>query len=100
MCTDKNKPQGSGEATSEAQKQMQEANMTALTASISKLQQEKNQLKKEKDELLDKLAAKMATKGKRPINTAYMYMDVCFWSHTCQLLAQCNESKCVFELEL
>ncbi|XP_070777908.1 CD209 antigen-like protein E [Enoplosus armatus] len=59
----KNKPQGGGEATSEIQKQTQDANVTALTASISKLLQEKKQLQKEKDELLAKLAAKMTTKA-------------------------------------
>lgn len=38
--------------------------MSALTASIAKLQQEKQQLQKEKDELQAKFAAKMATKGR------------------------------------
>lgn len=38
--------------------------MSALTTSIAKLQQEKQQLQKDKDELQAKLAAKMATKGR------------------------------------
>lgn len=55
----KNKPQGGGgEDTAEIQKQTQDANV-----SVSKLQQERNQLQKEKDELLAKLAAMMATKA-------------------------------------
>lgn len=61
--TDKNKPQGGGEATPEIQKQTQGAEVTALLANISKLQQEKTQLQKEKDELQTKLDAKAATKG-------------------------------------
>lgn len=61
--TDKNKPEGDGGA--EVQKQTQGADMSALTASITKLQQEKKQLQKEKDELLAKLATKMTTKGRR-----------------------------------
>lgn len=63
MCfADGNKPRSGGEATSELQKQTQDANMTALTSTISKLQQEKDQLQKEKAELLAKLAT---TKGTR-----------------------------------
>ncbi|XP_062292068.1 C-type lectin domain family 4 member M-like [Scomber scombrus] len=57
----KSKPQGGGEATSELQKQKQGANMSDLIATISKLQQEKAQLQKEKGELLAKLDAKIAT---------------------------------------
>ncbi|XP_073319021.1 uncharacterized protein [Pagrus major] len=59
----KNKPQGGGEETSEIQKQTQDKNISALVASISKLQEEKKQLQKEKDELQEKLAATMATKA-------------------------------------
>lgn len=55
--TDKNKPQGGGEATSEIQKQIQDVNVSTLIATITKLQQEKNLLQKERDELLAKLAA-------------------------------------------
>ncbi|XP_041665869.1 C-type lectin domain family 4 member F-like [Cheilinus undulatus] len=47
----KNKPQGSSEATAEAQKQSQVANVSALTASINKLKKEKQQLQKERDDL-------------------------------------------------
>lgn len=63
MCrsSDKNRPQDGGEAVSEAQKQTQSANISALIASISKLRQEKTELEKEKKELLAKLAA---TKGR------------------------------------
>ncbi|XP_078123841.1 uncharacterized protein LOC144528861 [Sander vitreus] len=57
----KNKTQSGVEGTSEIQRQ--DVNMSALTASISKLQQEKNQLQQEKDELLAKLATKMTTKA-------------------------------------
>lgn len=60
---DKNKPQGGGEETPEIQKQTQDTNVSALVATISKLQEEKMQLQKENDELREKLAAKMATKG-------------------------------------
>ncbi|KAM9339745.1 uncharacterized protein ABDE67_015460 [Symphorus nematophorus] len=56
----KSKPEGGSEATSEKQKQTQGANVTALLASINKLQQEKTQLQKEKDELVAKLAATKA----------------------------------------
>lgn len=62
--TDKNKPQGGGEATSVIQKQTQDTNVTSLMALISKLQQEKNQLQKEKNELLAKQPDTMATKGR------------------------------------
>ncbi|XP_061597452.1 perlucin-like protein isoform X2 [Cololabis saira] len=64
----KNRPQGGGEATSEGQKQ--DANVSALTVSISKLQQENEQLTKERDELLAKLAVKVATKAPPVISTA------------------------------
>ncbi|XP_053190936.1 C-type lectin domain family 12 member B-like [Scomber japonicus] len=57
----KSKPQGGSEATSELQKQTQEAKVSDLINAISKLQQENVQLQKEKDELLAKLAAKGAT---------------------------------------
>ncbi|XP_072226350.1 uncharacterized protein [Leuresthes tenuis] len=57
----KNKPQGSGEATLELQKQ--DANNTALIASINKLQQENKQLQKDRDDLLAKLATKITTKA-------------------------------------
>ncbi|XP_038580390.1 CD209 antigen-like protein E [Micropterus salmoides] len=59
----KSKPQGGGETASEIHKQTQDANVSALTSSISKLQQEKIQLQKEKDELKAKLAAAMITKA-------------------------------------
>ncbi|KAM8767066.1 CD209 antigen-like protein 2 [Acanthopagrus schlegelii] len=58
----KNKPQGGGEETPEIQKQTQDTNVSALVATISKLQEEKKQLQKENDELREKLA-KMATKA-------------------------------------
>ncbi|XP_035537351.1 CD209 antigen-like protein 2 [Morone saxatilis] len=63
-ANNKNKPQGGGEATSEKQKQ--DTNVTALMASINKLQQEKNQLQKEKDELQAKLAATKAPEVIKP----------------------------------
>lgn len=82
--TDKNKPQGGGETTSDFQKQTQDTNETAL---INKLLQEKNQLKKENDDLLAKLAASLVTKGR--------WFSVCklvlLFSHTCQLLAHSVE---------
>lgn len=71
--TDKNKPQGGGEAISDVQKQTQDANVSTLMASISKLQQEKNQLQKEKDELLAKL---LATKGR----CLYICIELCDFS--------------------
>ncbi|XP_026203816.1 C-type lectin domain family 4 member E-like isoform X2 [Anabas testudineus] len=46
-----NKPRSGGEATSALQKQTQDANVTVLSATINKLQQEKSQLQKEKAEL-------------------------------------------------
>ncbi|KAM6899536.1 uncharacterized protein FYW49_017614 [Xenentodon cancila] len=65
--TDKNKPQGGGEATSHLQKQ--DANVSALMVSISKLQQENEQLKKEREELLAKLAVNMTTTANSVIST-------------------------------
>ncbi|XP_022064642.2 CD209 antigen-like protein E [Acanthochromis polyacanthus] len=62
-ANNKNKPQSSGEETSEVQKQKQEANVTALMASITKLQQEKKKLQEEKDELLVRLASRRTTKA-------------------------------------
>ncbi|KAK2830786.1 hypothetical protein Q5P01_018717 [Channa striata] len=56
----KNKPQSGAEVTSDVQKQTQDANVSALTATILKLQQEKNKLQKEKDELVARLAATKA----------------------------------------
>uniref|UniRef100_UPI0037E909DC CD209 antigen-like protein E n=1 Tax=Semicossyphus pulcher TaxID=241346 RepID=UPI0037E909DC len=96
----KNKPQGSGEATSEAQKQTQSANVSALIASISKLQQEKNQLQKEKDELLAKLAAKSATKAPevvRPTTKAAPAPIVCpmdwqLFNNSCYLISRNSRS--------
>ncbi|GLD59491.1 C-type lectin domain family 4 member M-like protein [Lates japonicus] len=66
----KNKPQGGGEVTTETQKQTQGANVSALTATIQKLQQEKVQLQKERDELLAKLAATKAPVVIKPTQTA------------------------------
>lgn len=57
LLTDKNQPGSGGEATSELQMQKTDANVSALMAFLSKLQQEKNQLQKEKLELLAELAA-------------------------------------------
>ncbi|XP_039977593.1 CD209 antigen-like protein 2 [Xiphias gladius] len=54
----KSKPQGGGEATSESQVQTQNANVSTLMATIDRLQQERKQLQKEKEELLAKLATK------------------------------------------
>nr|ACY71743.1 C-type lectin domain family 4 member E [Paralichthys olivaceus] len=59
----KNKPQGSGGVASETQKQTQDANVSALIATISALRQEKQQLQREKDELLVKLSTKTATRA-------------------------------------
>ncbi|XP_029298336.1 CD209 antigen-like protein E [Cottoperca gobio] len=103
----KNKPQGGGEATSEMQKQTQDADVTALTASISKLQQEKNQLQKEKDELqkekdelqkekdelLAKLAGQMATKAPEVINPMTNAPIVCsvdwhLFNHSCYFISR------------
>nr|XP_046274144.1 CD209 antigen-like protein 2 [Scatophagus argus] len=64
------KPQSGGEATSELQKQTQDANVSALLASISKLQQEKTQLQKDKDELLAELAATKAPEVIKPTTKA------------------------------
>ncbi|XP_051245627.1 CD209 antigen-like protein E [Dicentrarchus labrax] len=71
----KTKPQGGGEATSEKQKQ--DTNVTALIATINKLQQEKNQLQKEKDELLAKLAATKAPEVIKPTPKATPAPIVC-----------------------
>lgn len=59
--TDKNKPPGG--AVSASEKQTQQADASALTAAVAKLQQEKNQLQKEKAELEAKLAARGVTEG-------------------------------------
>ncbi|KAK2830785.1 hypothetical protein Q5P01_018716 [Channa striata] len=56
----KNKTQSGAEVTSDVQNQTQDANVSALTATVLKLQQEKNKLQKEKDELEARLAATKA----------------------------------------
>lgn len=56
----KNNPQDGGETTADFQKQTQDINVTAL---ISNLLQEKNQLENENDELKAKLAASLITKA-------------------------------------
>ncbi|XP_026156852.1 C-type lectin domain family 4 member D-like [Mastacembelus armatus] len=56
----KNKPQGGGNLASDSQHQGQDVNVSLLTATIHKLQEEKQQLQKEKDELQVKLAATKA----------------------------------------
>jgi len=84
FSTAKNKLQGSGEVTLELQKQ--DANNTALIASVNKLQQEKKQLQKERDELLAKLATKITTKGTH-LHTA-IHVPVCALSH---ILSYCHK---------
>ncbi|XP_058475823.1 CD209 antigen-like protein E [Solea solea] len=60
----KNKPEGGANASSEISKQMQdEEDVASLTAAVRSIEEEKQQLLKEKEELLIKLAAKMATKA-------------------------------------
>ncbi|XP_062265642.1 CD209 antigen-like protein 2 [Platichthys flesus] len=59
----KSKPQGAGEVAPEPQKQTQDVNVTALTANISALLQEKKQLQVQVDELLVQLATLRATKA-------------------------------------
>lgn len=81
--TDKSKPQGGGEATSESQVQTQNANVSTLMATIDRLQQERKQLQKEKEELL----AKLATKGTQLYNCVRM----CARSHV--VLLSLYESK-------
>ncbi|KAF1382036.1 hypothetical protein PFLUV_G00160230 [Perca fluviatilis] len=84
----KNKTQSGVEGTSEMQRQ--DVNMSDLTASISKLQQEKKQLQQEKDELLAKLATKMTTKApsvNKPMTKApivcpvdwYLFNNSCYF---------------------
>lgn len=84
----KNKPQGGGEAS--LGKQTQEANVSALTASIAKLQQEKQQLQKEKDELQAKLAAKMATKAPAVVTSAPIVCpnDWHLFNNSCYLISR------------
>ncbi|XP_076021600.1 CD209 antigen-like protein 2 isoform X1 [Genypterus blacodes] len=64
----KNRPQGGDGATSETQiqKQTQNSNASALIATINKLQQEKAELQKERDELLAKLSATKAPQVIKP----------------------------------
>ncbi|XP_070702831.1 C-type lectin domain family 4 member E-like [Pempheris klunzingeri] len=73
----KNKPQGGDGETTEIQKQKQDANVSAMVASISKLQQEKIQLQKEKDELVAKLAATKAPEVIKPTTQAAATQIVC-----------------------
>ncbi|XP_070841190.1 CD209 antigen-like protein 2 [Chaetodon trifascialis] len=73
----KNKPQGDGEVTAEIQRQMQDVNTTTLIATIAKLKEEKNQLQKEKDELLAKLAATKAPEVIKPTTKAAPAPIVC-----------------------
>lgn len=61
---DKKAPQGGAEELSTLQMQRQDKNVSALVASISKLQQEKQQLQKEKDELLARMSATNGGNGR------------------------------------
>lgn len=61
---DKKAPQGGAEELSTLQMQRQDKNVSALVASISKLQQEKQQLQKEKEELLARLSATNGGNGR------------------------------------
>ncbi|XP_047461727.1 CD209 antigen-like protein C isoform X2 [Mugil cephalus] len=92
----KNKtPQGSGETAPEIQKQTQDTNVTALMATITKLQQEKKQLQKERDELQNKLAMKTTTKVPevvRPTSKAAVAPIVCpqnwrLFNNSCYLIS-------------
>lgn len=65
-----NKPEPDGESNSDPQKQTQDANVTALTAIIMKLREEKKQLQKEKEELQAKLAAMKAPEVIKPTTKA------------------------------
>ncbi|KAM7384822.1 hypothetical protein PAMA_011940 [Pampus argenteus] len=79
--------QDKNKVTSQVQKQTQEANVSALTATIYTLQKEKDELQKEKDELqqekdelLAKLAVRTSTKAPEVVKTTANAMpspDVC-----------------------
>lgn len=80
----KNKPQRDGAVTSEMQKQTQDSDASALTASISKLQEEKKQLQeerkqlqKEKNELLAQLDTMITTKAPEVIKPTTKAPIVC-----------------------
>lgn len=72
---DKKAPQGGAEELSTLQTQRQDKNVSALVASIVKLQQEKQQLQKEKDELLARLSATNGGNGRNQQSPAFLGND-------------------------
>ncbi|XP_035038575.1 C-type lectin domain family 4 member E [Hippoglossus stenolepis] len=85
---DKSKPQGGGEVASETQKQMQDVNVTALTAANIALLQEKKQQKKQIDELLVKLATLMATKAPEVIKPIVCPVEWHLFNNSCYLISR------------
>ncbi|KAK2830784.1 hypothetical protein Q5P01_018715 [Channa striata] len=88
---DKNKTQSGAEVTSDVQNQTQDANVSALTATVLKLQQEKNKLQKEKDELEARLAATKAPDVIEPTTKPASVPVTCpsFWhlfNNSCYLI--------------
>ncbi|XP_056256209.1 CD209 antigen-like protein C [Seriola aureovittata] len=85
----KNKPQVSGEVDPEIQKHTQDKNVSDLTATINKLQQEKNQLQKERDELLAKLAATKAPEVIKPTEAAIVCpVDWQLFNNSCYFISR------------
>ncbi|XP_035476981.2 CD209 antigen-like protein 2 [Scophthalmus maximus] len=84
--------QGGGEVASETQKQTQDANVSALTATISALQQENKQLQRERDELRAKLSATKAPEVIRPTAAApapiVCPMDWHLFNSSCYLISR------------
>ncbi|XP_054461582.1 CD209 antigen-like protein C [Anoplopoma fimbria] len=87
----KNKPQRDGEVTSE--KQTQDTDVTALTTSIKKLQEENKQLQKEKDQFqaeLDSMKASKATEVIKPTTKTPIVcpMDWNLFNNSCYFISR------------
>uniref|UniRef100_A0A3Q2NQH3 C-type lectin domain-containing protein n=1 Tax=Fundulus heteroclitus TaxID=8078 RepID=A0A3Q2NQH3_FUNHE len=86
----KNTPQAGGEATAEMQKES--ANVSAMNALITKLQEENKELQKEKGELQVKLTSMMTEKGTN-VNKILVAPIVCptnwhLFDNSCYLIAK------------
>ncbi|XP_029369255.1 CD209 antigen-like protein C [Echeneis naucrates] len=84
----KNKPQGSSEVAPEIQKMTQDGNVSSLAATIKKLQEEKNQLQKEKAKLLARLAATKAPEVVKTSPPVVCPKDWHFFNNSCYLISR------------
>ncbi|XP_069024914.1 CD209 antigen-like protein C [Embiotoca jacksoni] len=84
----KSEPPAGGEATSETQKQTQDEDVSALTASVHKLQLEKEQLQKEKEELLAKMAAERTTEAPNAVQPIVCPADWHLFNDSCYFISR------------